>query len=274
MVLFFLSFTAILIWALTIIGLINPSKFDKHTNGKRLTRLQILLFGFVGTIISLVLIVLAAPDPSHKADAPVAQVKVDNSTDIKEMSQPEAISSYEIVSDDKRENITRKVQVELAKRVTRQQLELIANEIKNADKETYERTFIMYRIKGEKSVAAWATSHFDPNLEIKFIGLNADDFRKLLSLKHDVEGEVIGEWVSPNGFTDHIVVIYKKGKQYFKQDYYVNATMKPKELVKDGDTFRYKEASETQYYVIDANDDLEYRGESGNVYLAKKLNNY
>lgn len=57
-------------------------------NGKRLTRLQILLFGFVGTIISLVLIVLTAPDPSHKADAPVAQVKVDNSTDIKEMSQP------------------------------------------------------------------------------------------------------------------------------------------------------------------------------------------
>lgn len=89
MVLFFLSFfTAILIWALTLIGLVNPQKFEKHMNGKRLTRLQILLFGFVGTIISLVLIVLTAPDPSHKADAQVAQVKVDNSTDIKEVSQP------------------------------------------------------------------------------------------------------------------------------------------------------------------------------------------
>lgn len=272
MVLFFLSFfSAILIWALTIIGLINPSKFDKHTNGKRLTRLQILLFGFVGTIVSIILIGLTAPDPSQKADAPVAQIKADNSATLKDVNLPEQIPNYLIVSDDKRGNITRKVQVELSKRVTRQQLEIIANEIKNADKETYERTFIMYRIKGEKSVAAWATSHFDPNLEIKFIGLNADDFRKLLSLKHDVEGEVIGAWVSPNGFTDHIDVIYKNDKQYLKQDFYLDATMDPDELIKKGDTYRYKDPDETQYYVIDASGDLEYRGESGNIYLAKKL---
>lgn len=270
---FVLSFLAVIVlWVLTLIGLVSPKKFQNFRKSKPVTRGQVLLVGFVGTIILSIIITLTAPDPNQ--NTAIAENIADASKPSTDTQQSEYKPDYEIISDDKRGNITRKVQVELSKRLTKQQLELIANQIKDADKENYERTFIMYRIEGEKSVAAWATTHFDPNLEIKFIGLNADDFNKLLSLKTDVDGEVIGTWISPNGLTDHIDVIYKKGQQYFKKEFYIDATMKPYELVKDGNTFRYKDPNETQYFVIDTNGDLEYRGESGNVYLAKKIESY
>lgn len=260
-------FAILALWVIIFIGLVNPKRLQSLSKDKPVTRAYILLMGLLGTTILIIIGVFTAPDIEHNSAAPSS---LQQTTQTVTESEPK----YEIISDDKRGNITRKVQVELPSRLSKQQLEIIANQIKDADSTKYERTFIMYRIQGEKSVAAWATIRFDPNLDAKLIGLSADDFKKLLALKLDVDGEVIGQWVSPNGMTDHIDVIYKKNKQYFKKDFYLDATMKPHEMVRDGDTFRYKDLAETQYFVINSNGDLEYHGSSGNVYLAKKLDSY
>lgn len=252
----------IALWVLSFIGLLFPAKFQKFKKSAPVTRKDVFLVLFFGSIILILLMVFNAPDPESSGTSPVVHSVV------------EAKPKYEIVADEKRGNVTRKVEVELPTRLNKSQLETIANEIKSADSKDYERTFIMYRIKGENSVAAWATTHFDPDLSVKFIGLSADDFKKLLALNLDVDGEVVGQWVSPNGFTDHIDVIYKKGQQYFKKDFYIDASMNAHEMVKDGDTFRYKEPAETQYFVINSNGDLEYKGSTSLTFLAKKLENY
>ncbi|ENX35800.1 hypothetical protein [Acinetobacter courvalinii] len=252
----------IALWVLSFIGLLFPAKFQKFKKSAPITRKDVFLVLLFGSIILILLMVFNAPDPESNGTSPVAH------------SLPEAKPVYEIVADEKRGNITRKIEVELPTRLNKSQLETIANEIKNADSNKYERTFIMYRIKRENSVAAWATTHFDPDLSVKFIGLSADDFKKLLAIKLDIDGEVVGQWLSPNGLTDHIDVIYKKGQQYFKKDFYLDATMKPDEMVKEGNTFRYKDPAETQYFVINSNGDLEYKGSTSLTFLAKKLENY
>ena len=273
-VIFVLSFLALIaVWVLTFIGLISPKHLQSLRKSKEMTRKDVLIGGVIGSIILFIVIGVTAPDPvndaqnnTNSANAPIPEKIVE-----KEVKSESFKVNYEIISDDKTRGIVRKVSVELPERISEKQLRQIANEIKNGDSNVYERTLIMYRIKDEQSVAAWATTHFDPSLEVKFIGLSSDNFKKLLDVKHDVDGEVIGQWISPNGFTDHIVVIYKKDKKYFKQDFYIDATLKPYELLKDGETYRYKDPNETQYFIIDSSGDLEYYGESGNIYKALKF---
>lgn len=180
--------------------------------------------------------------------------------------------AYVVDSDKNTPSIVRKVNVELPERVSKQQLEIIANEIKNADRSTYERTLIMYRIKDEKSVAAWATTHFDPNLDIHFIGLDADQYKALLKMDRTVDGEKIGEWYATGG-TEHVVVIYKKDGQYYENKYFVDDTTAPKPeklKYKDGQ-YRYANSTENWYFKVNDAGDLEYWGESGNSTTAKKI---
>lgn len=261
------------VWGVAIIGLINPKWLQgKKENSKLMTRKEIGLGTLGATILLGIIGVVTSPAPASTHGNIQKEIVSANAIDSEKNADSENLKiDYVIISDDKKRNITRKVSVELPERISEQQLRQIANEIKNGDSNDYERTFIMYRIKDEQSVAAWATTHFDPNLEVKFIGLSSDNFKKLLNVKYDVDGEVIGQWISPNGFTDHIVVFYKKDKKYFNQDFYIDATLKPYELLKDGTTYRYKDLDETQYFIIDSHGDLEYHGESGNIYIAKKL---
>ena len=181
--------------------------------------------------------------------------------------------AYVIDSDEKRSGITRKVNVELPERISKQQLEMIANEIKNTDKQNYERTLIMYRIKGEKSVAAWATTHFDPDLKIDFIGLGADQYKALLKRDRHTEGEKIGEWYATNG-AENIVVIFKKDGQYYENNYYIdddNSPKKPKKLTYKSGQFSYADRTENWHFKVNDAGDLEYWGDSGNSTTAKKL---
>lgn len=180
--------------------------------------------------------------------------------------------AYTIRSDEKKSDIVRKVHVDLDERVTKQQLEKIANEIKESDKNNYERTLIMYRIKDEKSVAAWATTNFDPDLEINFIGLDADKYNTLLKMARHVEGEKVGEWYNTSGY-DHIVVIYKKDGQYFENSYFedTNTTPKPRKLKFENGKYSYADSDENWHFLVNDAGDLEYWGESGNSTTAKKV---
>lgn len=181
-------------------------------------------------------------------------------------------TAYTIRSDEKKSNIVRKVHVELPKRLSEKQLEVVANEIKSSDQNNYERTLIMYRIKDEKSVAAWATTHFDPDLEINFIGLDADKYNTLLKMVRQIDGEKVGEWYATNGY-EHIVVIYKKDGQYFENSYYedTNTTPQSKKLKFESGKYSYADSDENWHFKVNGKGDLEYWGENGNSTTAKKL---
>lgn len=200
-------------------------------------------------------------------NAPKEAVKSD--VEAEEVIKPVA---YTIDLDENTPTIVRKVNVELPERIYKQQLEMIANEIKNEDKNKYERTLIMYRIKDEKSIAAWATTHFDPDLKVELLGLDADQYRTLINKERPVEGEKIGEWYATGG-TEHIVVIYKKDGQYFENNYYVDdkSAPKPKKLKFESGKYRYADSDENWSLVVNNAGDLEYWGESGNSTTAKKI---
>ncbi len=226
---------------------------------KALTRKNISMVCVPVLVVLFVLMGMNSPHEALKSD-----VKAEESV------KPVA---YIIDSDENTPSIVRKVNVELPERVSKQQLEMIANEIKNADKNPYERTLIMYRIKDEKSIAAWATTHFDPDLKVHFIGLDADQYKALLKMDRTVDGEKIGEWYATGGI-EHVVVIYKKGGQYYETNYFIDDSAAPvaKKLKYEKGQFSYPDTDENWYFNVNDAGDLEYWGESGNSTTAKKIN--
>ena len=180
---------------------------------------------------------------------------------------------YKIISDENFGTEKRTVDVLLDERVSEQQLEKLANKIQKMNSEKFKRTFIMYRIQGEKSIAAWATTHFDPDLKIDFIGLDAENYKTLINKNRQVDGKKIGEWYSTGGY-EHVVVIFKKDGQYFENNYFVDGSANPvpKKLKFDNGKYIYPDTDENWHFVVNDAGDLEYWGENGNSTTAKKIN--
>ena len=54
-------------------------------------------------------------------------------------------------------------------------LKRIATKLKNSDGQSYDRTFIGYYLPDMKlNSGYWATTHFNPNLEIQILGLTVE----------------------------------------------------------------------------------------------------
>lgn len=188
-------------------------------------------------------------------------------------SQPIKVS-YKIISDEKKSNIKRTVQVELEQRITTQEIEKIAKEIFALDSEKYERTFIIYFIKKENMGMAWATSHFDPTLDVKILGSTADEHQKLNTVQVKVEGKIIGQWRSTWGFETTMVMYEHKNKMWFKHILSDGSSTDADELIKINKNnkkgFAIKDDEHNEYYVINQSGDLEFWSERGNYYTAKK----
>lgn len=91
----------------------------------------------------------------------------ENSSQANDVSEQEV--KYRILSDEKQGTEKRTVKVLLDGRITEQQLEKLAYKIQKMNSETFKRTFIMYEVKGVDMDMAWATTHFNPNLEVKLL---------------------------------------------------------------------------------------------------------
>lgn len=79
--------------------------------------------------------------------------------------------TYTIISEDVVPGFKRGLDVRLSRRVTRTELTAIATELRDRDSRTYDRTLIGFYLPGMQIDAGyWATTQFNPELEIRVIG--------------------------------------------------------------------------------------------------------
>lgn len=92
--------------------------------------------------------------------------------------------------------------VRLKEKVNEKTIEGIAKEIHDSNPQHFKRTFIVYYLP-EQTVGAggWATSHFNPTLEVNVIGLSAGSEAEKATVSKVGETE-IGRWEysAPPGF--------------------------------------------------------------------------
>ncbi|GEM_PF-5924921 len=115
--------------------------------------------------IGLISLLIGCNDVSTPEDPQKEKI-----SQINDVSEQEV--KYKILSDEKQGIEKRTVNVLLDERITEQQLEKLAYKIQKMNSETFKRTFIMYEVKGVNMNMAWATTHFNPNLEVKLLEPN------------------------------------------------------------------------------------------------------
>lgn len=263
-------FAVLLIVALIalIVGLIKPSLFETKSNPK-MSRLQIAIGGTVICLVLVVLIGVFAPDAPKSDDVPDGAVVVEADADTLSFVP----TDYVIIEDEKKRDIKRVVKVELPHRISEAEIQGIANEIKNNDPNTYERTFILYFLAGEDK-SAWASSHFDPSLIVKIMGSTVEDHEQLKNKTVSSTGRLVGEWSANWGYEYRQIIEEIEGKFYERQ-IFADSESQPTELtktkIKGKDAFQSEAGKDHgEYYIINQNGDLEFWSENGNFYTAPK----
>ena len=101
---------------------------------------------------------------------------------------------HRIMSDERLGTIKRMVEVRLEGVITVEELKTIARQIRQ---ERDQRTFILYYLPGmESGHGAWASTHFNPDLDVVILGETVDEAAKRASSNVPEEArEVAGAWV-------------------------------------------------------------------------------
>lgn len=183
--------------------------------------------------------------------------------------------NIKILSDEHKGSIKRTVEVELEERTDTATLAMIAKRIKATEQREYERTFIGYRLKEGDGNSYWATTHFNPELEVKILGTTQRD-HELLKKKTTTQENVIGTWMAQRS-TSYKIVAYRKngtvfikniypGSDYLDEDEYASTQLSNGlKLQSESDKFR------GEFYLINPKGDLEFWSKNGNYYTAKKI---
>lgn len=192
------------------------------------------------------------------------------------------LPSYSVISDEVLPPYKRTVEVELDNSVSRDELGLIAKEIKALNRKPFERTFISYQLKGHttKDIGmSYAISHYNPDMEINFLGLSTEDeeiiWKKIAALESSSErGEIIGRWIN-YGYPATIDVLEKKSGEYQFHKIYPEVTTeennwepkaKPVKAIPDGETLKlimpYVE-DEAEWYRLYPTGELRFQSNLG-----------
>lgn len=183
-------------------------------------------------------------------------------------------ADYSIIKDESKGNIKRAVEVVLPERVDQPTLEALAKKIKDSNPTQFQRTFIGWRIKGDEGGAYWAKTDYVPALTVQFPGSTVADYAKVKATSTTADGEVFGNWLSTWGYDYKMVGYLKDGKIFIRSTFadgssgtkeFVAKKVSGKSVLVDAEGSDFGE-----YYAVSAKGDLEFWGENGNYYTAKK----
>ena len=183
--------------------------------------------------------------------------------------------SYSVIDTDIVSGIKRSLDVRLNKKVSENALRAIALKLRAGDSREYDRTFIVYYLPGMPvGAGGWATTHFDPTLDVRILGLTVQEERALVTESVTSVREVIGRWLDE--FSGSQISIYREGGTLFVEQKFKDGSVLKEELVEKPSTlgrrFDNKQRSSFgDHRVIDRAGDLQIRDNVGLISTAKRI---
>lgn len=183
--------------------------------------------------------------------------------------------AYTVQSDKLMAPYKRTVEVALHVRLDQAQLAKLAEIIKAMDDTEVARTFIGYRLDSLPADSSyWATTHYNPDLEVAIQGLSPAEYRALLDIDTGIgSDELLGSWIVERGF-NYLAVAYKRDGQYAMADLFPDGSRGDAELLQgtmlDDGSLRLEEPENDfgEYFTIDPEGNLRFWGERGNYFTA------
>lgn len=186
---------------------------------------------------------------------------------------------YSISEDTHNRDIKRSVEVILENKISKENLQLLAQKIKKSDPANYQRTFIGYFLKEkDKNDGYWATTHYNPDLEVKILGLSNEDEAALAKPAASTpDKNVVGVWMDDRpGIGAKMTIYYSNDGKLFLEDSYSDGSSGKNEMkdmpVENGKRIEDIEGNDFgEYFIINNANQLEFWSKNGNYYTAKKI---
>lgn len=185
--------------------------------------------------------------------------------------------TYTVINTDVIPGIKRSLDVRLSRKVEEDALRSIARNLKKDDPKRYERTFIVYYLPDmELDAGGWATTHFNPELEVNILGLTTKQEEALATKAEDASRKVVGRWLDQSPMVGGKISIYRKDGKLYMERTFKDGSGSNKEMVEksssNGKRFEEKSgASFGEHYIIDQKGDLQIRDQEGLIVTARKI---
>jgi hypothetical protein len=186
-------------------------------------------------------------------------------------------ASYSVLDETTVPGSKRSLDVRLDQKVSEETLREIALELKGSASQNYDRTFIAYYLPDMTvGAGAWATTHFTPDLEVRILGLTAEEEQTLKVEAATGHGEVLGSWLDERPFVGNKFTIFRQGGALFIQQAFKDGSGRQIEVAESdsplGRRYDKIESSSTgDHWVVGADGDLQIRDNEGLIATAKKI---
>lgn len=128
-------------------------------------------------------------------------------------------AEYSVISESESNNYKRSIDVRLSEKVSEKELRAIAMELKESEKKAYDRTFIIYLLPDmEVNSGAWATTHFNPDLEVQILGFTLEQEQKMARDAASETRDLVGVWEAES-LGARLTLYRENGKLYLDAKY-------------------------------------------------------
>ena len=186
-------------------------------------------------------------------------------------------ATYSIITDKSFRDVKRSITVRLDKKVSEEVLRTIAWKLKNTGHKKYERTFIVYYLPDMKvGAGAWATSFFDPGLEVEILGLTAEEEEKMTKDAKSTSRDVVGIWMDDRPYVGATITIFRENAKLYLDSKYKDGSGSIEEMTESHSTIGTKLVEKGgnphgEYFVLDRKGNLQAGGNDGIFLKYKKL---
>jgi len=152
---------------------------------------------------------------------------------------------YRVVENHRLRKIKLSLNIHLNRRLNEDALTSLAHKIYDSySGKTYDRVFMLYSLpRTIPGHGCWATTHFNPDVEVRIFGLSADEENAILKLKVPFKGKLIGKWIGDGG----ILFLERSGKGYKLHRYFPDGS---------SEQFRLRDSkNDGDKQLVDLNDD-------------------
>jgi len=163
-----------------------------------------------------------------------------------------------IINEETMTTVKKTIYVEMTEEMTEEQLTEVSTYLKNNNSE-FEKIFVFYFLPDmDIDEMAWATGHYNPNLNINILGITNSEKEELENLEFP-EGEIIGDWYDNSTLAENRIIIFKVDENYKMQTTYKGESSFEKDVklsIQDGlSRFDY-DNNFGEYLLIEEDGDL------------------
>ena len=185
--------------------------------------------------------------------------------------------NYTVIEKSNMGSIKSSVSIRLEKKVSRDFLHQLAFKLRESEPRKYDRMFIAYYLPGmTPGSGAWATSHFNPNLEVKILGTTIEEEKALKNDSKGSSGEFIGEWIDESPYVGAKYTFLRRNDKILMIRKFKDGSGSEKEMVqkKQSGRLRFEEKGGNdfgEYYLIDSNGNMGIYDNAGLINTMRSI---